>query len=41
VSGTDQHCAAGRPAVRAGTVVLAWRCDTDTGDLVQVADLSP
>jgi hypothetical protein len=40
VSTTDQHCAAGEPAVRAGVAVLAWRCDTGTGDLVQLADLT-
>jgi hypothetical protein len=38
VSATDQGCAAGEPDARAGTAVLAWRCRTDVGDLVQVAE---
>jgi hypothetical protein len=29
------------PEVRNGTAVLAWRCDSDAGDLVQVVDLAP
>ena len=38
VSASDRGCAAGEPDVRVGTAVLAWRCDTGAGDLVQVAD---
>ncbi len=41
LSVTDKGCAAGEPDVRAGTAVLAWRCDTDAGDLVQVVELAP
>ena len=41
VSGTDKGCAAGEPDLRSGTAVLAWRCDTGAGDLVQVVELVP
>jgi hypothetical protein len=41
LSVADKGCAAGEPQVRNGTAVLAWRCDSDAGDLVQVVDLAP